>query len=189
MIIDYKIGLGIITILIGIVSYSFYFRDIFNGRTRPEGYSWLIWSVLAAITFFAQITNGGGAGAWATAFTSAACFIIAVVTFSRGGEHIKLIDKISLAGAAIAIGLWYLTKDPLLGVFLAISVGALGFVPTFRKVFKNPNEETAITYLLNACKFVLAIFALKSLTPVTWLYPMSLIFMNVSLAATIFLKR
>ena len=185
---EHKLLLGIATIVIGIVSYSFYFRDLFKGKTKPDAYSWFIWGVLASITFFAQKTSGGGAGAWATGFTAIVCFIIAAIAFSKGDGRIKLIDEISLVGAAFAIGLWCYTKDPLLAVFLAIAVGALGFVPTFKKVFQKPHEETAITYLLNACKFALAFLALGSFTPVTWLYPVSITLMNVSLAATIFLK-
>ena len=145
--------------------------------------------VLATITFFAQSARDGGPGTWATAFTAIVCFLIAVIAYLRGKGRIKKIDEVSLAGAALAVGLWYYTDNPLSAVLLAIVVGALGFVPTFRKAFDKPQEETAITYLLNGIKFAVAMLALESFTPVTWLYPAALTFLNLSLAAMLFLRR
>lgn len=186
---DYKIIFGTLTICIGVVSYSFYFKDLFKGKTKPDAFSWLIWGVLASIVFFAQNMSGGGPGSWTTAFTALMCFTIATVAFSRGGSRLKAIDTISLIGAALGVILWFYTNDPFLTVLLAIGIGAMGFVPTFRKAFKRPREETSITYLLNGLKFAIAIIALEQFTLVTWLYPAALVLLNVSLAATIYLGR
>ena len=186
---DYKVVLGILTIAIGILSYSVYFRDVFRGKTRPDAFSWLIWGVLASVIFFAQSATHGGPGAWATAFTAIVCYLIAITAYIRGDGRIKLIDAISLIGAAIGVCLWYYTSDPLYTVLCAVGVGALGFVPTFRKAFKKPQEETTITYFLNGLKFAVAIIALESFTPVTWLYPGALVVLNMSLASMLYLRR
>ncbi|OGY98651.1 MAG: hypothetical protein A2855_01310 [Candidatus Liptonbacteria bacterium RIFCSPHIGHO2_01_FULL_57_28] len=186
---DGKILLGLLTIGIGIISYVLYFFGIFRGRTKPDPYSWLIWGVLASIVFFAQIGSGGGPGAWATAFTAAVCLLIAAIAYARYQGKMKKVDLFSLIGAVVAIAVWRLTADPLWAVILAIIIGAIGFIPTFYKIFSRPAEETAATYSLNALKFGVALFALGSLSPVTWLYPAALVVMNVSLAATILLRR
>jgi hypothetical protein len=186
---DYKVLLGVCTILIGLVSYTFYFRDVFKGKTKPDAFSWLIWGILASVMFFAQSAEGGGPGTWATAFTGVVCYVIACVAFVRRSGRLKTIDTISFIGAGLGVGLWYYTHDPLLTVLLLIAIGAMGFVPTFQKAFEKPNEETAITFFLNGCKFALAFLALESFTPVTWLYPVSLTCLNISLAAMIVWKR
>lgn len=186
---DYKIILGILTIAIGLISYSFYLKSIFQNKTKPDVYSWLIWGLLASITFFVQFTEGGGAGTWATAFTAIMCFIIATIAFFRDGESIKLIDWISLSGALVAAGLWIYTNNALLAVILIVAIGAMGFIPTFQKAFYKPREETAVTFSLNALKFAVALFALESLTITTWLYPASLVVMNVSFAMMLFIRR
>jgi hypothetical protein len=186
---DDKVLLGLLTIAIGIVSYFLYFLNIFKGRTKPDPYSWLIWGVLATIAFFAQLASGGGPGAWATAFTAAVCLIIAMIAYARYDGRMKRVDLFSLIGAMLAIIVWRLTNDPLWAVSLAILIGAIGFVPTFYKIFSKPAEETAATYSLNALKFGVSIFALGSFTPVTWMYPAALVLMNASLAATIIFRR
>ncbi len=186
---DYKIFLGALTLLIGLVSYSFYFRDIFRGKTKPDAFSWLIWSMLAGITFFAQVSKNGGAGTWITALTAIACLSIAITAFVRGDGHMKTIDGASIFGAVVGVALWYFTSDPLLAVICVIIVGAFGFIPTFRKAISNPQEETAITFLLNGLKFAIALFALQSFNLVTWLYPAALTAMNGSLAALLFFEQ
>lgn len=184
-----QVVFGLLTIAIGVVSYSIYFRSMFRGKTRPDPYSWLIWGILAGITFFAQINEGGGPGTWATAFTAVVCMLIASVAYLRHQGRLKRIDEFSLLGAFIAIIAWQLTENPLWAVVLAVVVGVIGFVPTFQKALRDPDQETAMTYLLNGTKFGVAIFALQSLNPVTLLYPVALVCMNIALAATIALKR
>lgn len=178
---EFKILLGCVSLAIGVVSYSFYFQNIFRGRTKPDPFSWLIWGILATIMFFAQNAQDGGPGTWATAFTAVVCFLITITTYARHESRIKTIDAVSLFGAFFAIIAWHLTNDPLWAVLLAIAIGAIGFIPTFQKAFYRPGEETAITYAMNACKFAVALFALQTVTPVTFLYPAALVLMNISL--------
>lgn len=187
--VDPKILLGALSLAIGTVSYIFYFRDILRGRTKPDGASWFIWGLLAAITFFAQFSSGGAAGAWITAFTAVVCIIISVFAFYLGHGKVKEIDWISLFLALGGVGLWLYTNNPLLAVVIVIVVGAIGFIPTFIKAFYRPQEETGITFAMNASKFAVAVFALGSLHPVTWLYPAAMVLMNASLAMMIFFRR
>ena len=187
--IDQKVLLGVLSLVIGVISYTFYFRDVLKGKTKPDGASWFIWGLLAAITFFAQFSSGGGAGAWITAFTALVCVVIATLAFYRNHAKVRRIDWISLSFALGGIGLWLYTKNPLLAVVIVILVGAIGFIPTFIKAFYKPQEETGITFAMNASKFAIAFFALGSLSPVTWLYPAAMVLMNSSLALMIFLRQ
>jgi len=187
---NYRTILGIIAIIVGVISYSFYFRDIFRGKTKPEAFSWLIWSLLAGITFFAQLSENAGPGAWPTAFTAVVCLVISLTVFFRknsGGK--KILDYASLSGALISIGIWKYTLNAMIAVVLVIIIGAFGFIPTFKKAFDKPTEETLLTYFLNGIKFALAFAALNSYSPITWLYPIAMVVMNFSLAAIIFWRR
>jgi len=84
------------------VGYSFYFRDIFAGKTKPHAYSWLVWATLTGVAFAGQITNGGGAGAWVTFVTAFISGIIFILALQRGEKNITHSDKLNLAGAAFA---------------------------------------------------------------------------------------
>lgn len=46
-----SIALALIAVALAFVSYSFYIRDIFAGRTKPHAFTWGIWAVLAGFIF------------------------------------------------------------------------------------------------------------------------------------------
>lgn len=186
---DYKILLGLIATVIGFISYLPYFRDVLKGKTKPHVFSWFVWGLLAAITFFAQLVKGGGAGAWATGMTAAIAFSIAIIAIFRGEKDIKIIDWLSLFSACIGLILWVLTSNPLLAVVTVVVADVFAFSITFRKAFYKPHEETASTFALSALKWVIALFALESFNLTTALDPMWLILANTSFVAMVLLRR
>lgn len=162
-----------------LTGYFFYFRDIFANKTKPHAFSWLVWAALTGIAFFAQLSDHAGPGAWVTATTAAISVVIFLLAIKKGEKNITLSDKLNLLGAAVALGLWFITSNPLLSVILITVVDFLGFVPTIRKSYRKPHEETLIHYVLAGLKFVLAIAALETYTLTTWLYPASLVAANL----------
>jgi hypothetical protein len=175
---SYKEVLGIIASVIAVISYIPYLRDILANKTKPHAFSWLIWSLLTGIAFFGQLAGGAGPGAWVNGFTTVICFIIFIFGLLKGRANIVFIDWISLAGAGIAILFWLVTKGPLLSVILVTLIDALGFFPTFRKSFTKPHEETLITYVLSSFKYIFSLFALQTVSMVTALFPLYLVFAN-----------
>lgn len=87
------------------------------------------------------------------------------------------------------MGLWAITDSPLTAVILITIIDALGFAPTFRKAYHKPQEETMITFVLSAVKFVIAIAALSNYSTVTVLYPASLVLMNGLFVAMLIVRR
>lgn len=186
---EYKIILGIITIAIAIISYGFYFRDIFWGHTKPQPFSWFIWSVLSAIAFTAQVNQNAGPGAWITGFTALVCLVISILASFKMTWQFHFFDWASLFAALFALVIWDYTKQPGTAVVLVAVTYFLGFLPTFRKGYLKPEEETATTFALNAIKFGISIFALGSLSLATWLYPATLFLLNALLALMLVARR
>lgn len=175
---DYKIILGFITLGIATVSYSFYFRDIFLGKTKPHAFSWFAWSVLSGTVFIAQLLGNAGPGAWITGFTAVACFAVSVIASFKNEEPFKIFDWVSLLAALAALILWRFTGQPAVAVLLVSAAYCFGFLPTFRKGYQKPFQETVATFALNSLKFGISIFALNSLSVNTWLYPATLFASN-----------
>lgn len=76
---EYKIFLGYLAVVIGIVSYIPYITNIFRGKTKPHAFSWLVWAVLTGIAFAAQIVENGGAGTWVIEATALTCMVIFIL--------------------------------------------------------------------------------------------------------------
>ena len=181
--------LGVIALIAGFAGYFPYVRDMLKGKTRPHAFSWLAWGSLETVAFFAQLAEGGGAGAWITAASAVISFSITIYAFSRADKQIEPLDWVALSGAFVGIALWRLTDNPLLAVISVTVSDALGFVPTFRKSFNKPHEETLAEYAFSSVKWVISVPALGSLSVTTWLYPVSLIFTNLSFVVTMMIRR
>lgn len=187
--IDYKLFLGVLATLIALVSYVPYFEDIFAGRTKPHAFTWFVWALLTGIAFAIQLSEHGGPGAWVTGFTALVCFIITLLAVAKGKLDFPLVDWVCLFAAFVALGLWLQAKEPVLAVVLITLADALAFLPTFRKGFDKPFEETASTFALSTLKFAIAVLALETLTVATWFYPASLVVMNGLFVLLLFVRR
>lgn len=187
---DYKIVVAVISVLLTLIGYYFYFRDIKSHKTKPHAYSWLVWSILTSIAFFAQIKDGAGYGAWITAVSAVISFLVFFLAITGYGEkNITISDKLNLVAALFAIVPWLLTDSAVLSVILVTIIDFLGFVPTIRKSIIKPNEETLIHYFLAGLKFFLSIIALDNYTITTWLYPASLVIANWSFIILLLVRR
>lgn len=186
---DYKTILGFVTIAIALVSYSFYFKGIFFGNTKPQPFSWFIWSVLSAVAFAAQLTANAGPGAWITGFTAVACLIISIIASFKMDWRFRALDWLSLFAALAALLLWHYTNSSDLAVVLVSLAYALGFVPTFFKGYNKPGEETAVTFALNSIKFGISLIALNSFSVTTWFYPATLFLLNCIFSIFLLVRR
>jgi hypothetical protein len=173
-----QILLGALATLIGLISYIPYFRDIFNGKTKPHFFSWFIWALLTGIAFIAQVVDDAGPGAWVTGLTAFICLLISILALRKGEKNITKSDWMCFLAALVGIVIWIKTNDPLFAVIVVTFVDAIAYIPTFRKSYYKPQEETLIKYELATLKFFIALFALQSLTVTTWLYPASLVLTN-----------
>ncbi len=176
-------------IAIGIASYAPYLWSVYKGRSKPHAFSWIIWGTLTAIAFFAQWVEGAGPGAWITAFTALLSFIIVGVALFKGEKEITRSDWITFTAAIAAIPLWYFTSDPLPAVILVTGIDALGFYPTFRKSWKRPFEEPAVSYLLSGAKFAVSLPALQVFSIITVIYPLSHVITNAIFVTMILWRR
>jgi hypothetical protein len=171
----YRDILGIAATVLALISYVPYFRDIVARKTRPHAFTWLIWGGLTAIAFVGQIVDRAGPGAWVTGFTALVCLVIAGIAAGDGERNITRIDWIALAGAGAALLAWFLTRGPLLSVILITIIDNLGFVPTLRKSYARPYEETMSTYVMSGAKWILGVIALEHFSVTTALFPLAIV--------------
>lgn len=186
---EYKVIASAIGIAIGFISYVPYYRNVLLGKTKPHTFSWLVWTIIVGIIAVGQFSDGGGVGAWVTAFTELAIVGILLLSFWKGEKNITRLDWVSFGAALFAIVPWIVTKDPLISVVLATMIDTSAFIPTLRKTLVKPHEETISTFFLSGIKFVFSIIALQHYSVVTLLFPAWTACINIGFATIIFVKR
>ncbi len=186
---DIKTITLIVTIILLVTSYFFYYRDIFRGKTKPHTYTWLVWSTLTGIGFFGQLAGGAGLGAITLGLASILAAGVFFLSLDRGEKDITLSDKVSLISAGVGLLLWYLTKNPLYTIILITLTDMLGYYPTIRKSIKKPQEETLQTYFLGAIIYIVSFFALENFNIITVFYPAGITIMNWIMVTLLIVRR
>ncbi len=141
------------------------------------------------MTYVAQISRDAGAGSWLIAFGTIMCSVVFVMSLFRGEKGIVRLDVYSLVLALIGIALWIITSNPLTAVVLAAAVDVLGFIPTFRKAYSKPFEETTSNYMIAVVSYSLSIFALQSVNAVTITFPLTLVIIDALFVAMALVRR
>jgi hypothetical protein len=167
----------------------YYLCVIFRKGIKPHLFSWLIWGILATTAGAAQLSAHGGIGGWMTLAKAAMIFLVAGIAFRRGEKNITRSDWTTLIVSLTAVPVWIATKDPLWAVVLATLIDMAGYIPTYRKSFLRPNEESAGLFLLSSLSNFLIILGLESYSPTTALYPSAALLANMLLVGMIFLRR
>ncbi|MAU34178.1 hypothetical protein CL689_05890 [Candidatus Saccharibacteria bacterium] len=181
--------IGLISLAIAVISYSLYITHTLKGYTKPHAITWLVWGLLNGSVFFEQLAGGAGPGAWVTAAAAVANLFIFGLALRLGERTVTRFDWVCLALVGVLLLTWALIADPVIVVFLAITIFLLGLFPTLRKSATQAHEETASTYALNGFKFFLALLALNTITVTTALYPLVLFLVNCGFALYLVVAR
>ncbi len=184
-----KTILGILPLLIGIPSYAHYIHSVYTRKTTPHMYSWLIWAVLASISFIAQVDAGAGPGAWNTGFTALVCLIVFALATKFGERKLSKLDALLLFMALVSILALFLINNAVLAVLLTTVAACIGFSLTIKKAYREPNQENKITFSLNSIRNLISLFALSSITFVTFFYPLCMMLANFAVVVTVLTRK
>ena len=174
-------SIGALAFLIRAVASGIYIVSILKGDTKPHLYTWLVFTLLTAIAFLAQIQDGGGMGIWTTGLAILVSIINSLLALSYGEKNITKSDKLALIAATTSILPWLLTQNPLGSVILVSLIDTIAMYPTFRKSWSKPQEENLTSYFLVGLAFLLSTLALTHISVTTFLYPIAIAFINLSL--------
>jgi hypothetical protein len=171
-------------------AYLPYIWRILQNATRPHAFSWLIWGLTTALVFFAQLSAGGGAGAWPIGVSGAITLgVAALAVWKRTDLTVTRADWFFLLSALSALPLWFGTADPVWAVLVLTTVDLLGFGPTLRKAWALPHEEDAGFFALFAVRNAVAIGALEQFNLATVLFPAATGLACLALIALLFFRR
>jgi len=180
---------GVLGSIIAILAFVPYLWHMYKGTTKPHVVSWFLWGLLQVIAFFAQVSRGAGAGAWVTGVTAGLCWLIAFLAMMKGETTITRSDRYVFAGALAGVVLWQVTNNPVYAAILVTVTDMLAFIPTYRKGYCKPNEETSSQFAISAIRSLFSVVALESYSLTTWLYPASLVITDGVFVVMVLMRR
>ena len=154
--------LSVLAGMLYLVGFGPYIRGIFRGETKPAKASWIIWAILDVVMLAAMIAkesvNGQIIGAAMGACT------VAILALRYGLPGWSIIDRLCLLGAALGIALWWLFREPTVGLVVSTTVILIGSSPTFVSAWKDPTREDRTPWMLYFLSCLLALAAFPAWT-------------------------
>lgn len=179
-----------IAIALTFIAFIPYIRSILKDEIKPHVFSWVIWASVTFIVFFAQLSDGGGAGAWPIGISGLITLYVAVLAYSKKSNlMITKKDWLFFSVAMTALPFWYFTSNPLWAVAILTTVDLIGFAPTFRKSYHQPYEEQLLFFVLMASRNLISIVALENYSLTTILFPAATAFACILFIQMVIVRR
>ncbi|MGK2848933.1 MAG: hypothetical protein ACSLEX_02595 [Minisyncoccota bacterium] len=154
--------IGIVAGLVSFLAHPLYIWSILKKETVPHKVTW----TLSALLGFMSLIFYRGSGGHETIYVPLGDFIglstIAVLAFWYGRNgSISRTDWLCVVGVIGAIGVFLISRDPLLALAVTLIAEILVLVPTIVKTYKYPGEEGFIPWSFTHIGNILNFFAIE----------------------------
>lgn len=168
-----------------------YVRSMFRGGAKPNRISWLMWSIAPFIAAAAELSNGVGWSALPVFMSGLSPFLIFSASLVLKNAHWRLASFDYLCGvlSALALVLWFVTKDPNVAIIFAIASDALASIPTLNKAWNHPETEIAWPFLVGVFNAATSFSAIIIWTFSAYAFPAYLIVINFLLFISLYGKK
>ena len=184
-----KIIFTVIASICGTIAFFPYIWNSLFGKTRPHAFTWLIWMITNGVAVTGLWIGGGGIGAIPSTISAVFVTIVFLASLRFGKKDIRRSDIVVLIAALSSIFIWWLLDSPVLAVLLVSGIDVIGYIPTFRKSFKEPWTETISSWGLFALASIFALLALEQYNLLTVSYLAAISFVNTALFVFLIYRR
>jgi hypothetical protein len=181
--------IAITAAILAVIGNVPYLRDVIRKTIKPHPYTWFVWSIVSAVTFFGQLAKGAGVGAIPTGASEIFTIIIFLLSLRYGFKNIRKKDTVFLVIALLGLIPWFYTKDPTISVIIVVIIDVVAFIPTLQKTKENPETENHILFSMNAVRHLLTLFSLEAYNIATTLHSIAMIFINSLMTYLILRKK
>ena len=156
----------IVGTLIGALGSVAYLTDTVKGKVKPNRVSFLLWSIVPFIAFFAQIKQGVGLVALMTFSAGFLPFTVFIASFLNKQAEWKLTWFDLMCGILSLVGvvLWMITKVGNIAIFFSIVADSFAAVPTVVKAYKYPDTEIAWPWIATVVGVILTLLTITTFT-------------------------
>lgn len=180
---------GIAAGVIGFLGFVPYIISTLRGTTKPNKATWIIWAAMGAIIAASYFSAGATYSAWLPVAYAIGIFAVAALSLRSGEKGWTRLDLFCLLGAGVGLLLWWLTSEPAFALYLTIAVDAIGFIPTLKKVYEEPESEDKLAWRLFLLADGLNIFAISEWTLAQASYPVYVLVFTMALNALFYLPK
>lgn len=180
-----------ITILVTIVGYLFYFKDIFYGRVKPNLISWFLWMLGPFIGVFFQLKAGAGFSVIPVFLAGFGPLLVIIFSIFNKNGYFKITKLDITCGllTILALVFYIITHNLGISILFAILSDGLAAIPTLVKSWEFPKTEKAFIYLIGVFNNILGLFIIKDWIFSIYSFGIYFILINSAIVFCIYRKK
>lgn len=150
-----------LVVVLGVWSAGDYAVRTLRGQTSPNRATWFLWGFAPLVMFVAQRSTHVGLESIYTLVLSVGPLLVVAASFLNRTAvwKLTLFDWACGAVALVALLIWLVTQEGLLGFGLALAADVLAGIPNLYKGFRHPGTEHSRTYILSGLAALITIAA------------------------------
>lgn len=152
---------SLITAALVFLSDGMYIVSILKGVTKPSRSSFWVWTLVQGMTAASYFASGGGYAVTLSAAYAVGFLLIAFLSLHHGSGHWERLDTVTILAAVAVMVIWALTGQAVLALMLLLFTDAIGAVPTLKKAWLRPTEESRPAWVLTCLATVVTIFSVQ----------------------------
>jgi len=155
--------LALLASMIQLLGFALYDVRIFTSATHPNIASWSIWTLVTAVNFtsYRSMTKDWAKSLLPTVSWAANIVTFAMIAFTGDWSALSIFDKLAIGFGALAVLAWKLFGSATYANLIMQGCIAIGFIPLYLELAKNPRTETPLPWLLWSLAYVLAIIVVR----------------------------
>ena len=183
--------LVIIAAVASLLAAFVYIRSMFVGGTKPNRVSWLMWAIAPLIATAAALSNGVSWAVLPVFMAGFSPFLIFAASFFAKKAYWRLssFDYVCGALSAIALVMWWVTKDPNVAIVFAMASDVLASIPTLTKAWTNPETESVWPFLIGVFGSASSLAVATLWTFSEYAFPIYLIIVNIVVLVALYNKH
>lgn len=137
-------------IIVGVVGYAYYFKDVARSEISPNRWSWLIWSAATLIEALTYDEVSGDLLKSAIFGASAiCCWLITALIWARSvWQWPNQTELACVAASAVAMVVWLVFEEAYLAHMIMVIALPIAFIPTWRTAYAEPSKEMTRAWMI-----------------------------------------
>jgi hypothetical protein len=167
----------------------------YERKIQPVATTWSLWSLIGLAVLVTYRSSGAEANVWPAVFGFVNPILITVLSFWRQGEWKKptLSERLCFLFGLASLTMWiFMRRDANLAqyaLYVAIVADICAALPTIIFVWKQPDRDRPLSWVVFAFGYFLAIFAIQQNTVANWILPLYMTAVSLVVAFPLALYR
>ncbi|HYF04736.1 MAG TPA: hypothetical protein VEA59_01045 [Patescibacteria group bacterium] len=162
---------------------------MYRNKIRPHAITFLAWSIILGVNVLVQLASGVGESVSLLIVNLACTGAVFAYCLKKGNTAHDKYELLCLMLAIATLVLWLAADNPLYSVLLSCVMDFFAFVPSFRKSYLHPHEDSALTFFISGLEYLFSFPAYKTFSFIVLAYPVWVLTIDMAYAAFILIRR